>query len=162
MHNMDAVKIRVLNSLIRNANRSRKEIAHELGISESYISKIVKELEEFEGVIEKFTVQPNYRKLGYSGNFFTLIKLSDQHSGSFDQIVDSISKMPEAVEVFSVYGETDLFVRWICQDGESLMQTLKTSILNGDEVKSVQTFALGQQYKRSFGPEIPESDDLDE
>lgn len=159
MSEVGDLKIRIVNALSHDANRSRKQISSELGISESYLSKLIRELTDEDQFIDKFTIKPNYGNLGYGAHYFSLISLGDQHSENVEKIANTIKNIPEAVEVYSVYGETDFFVRWVCRNGQDLMGMLK-GVLDEKELSSIKTYALGEEYKRGFGPDLPEKGGL--
>lgn len=158
MSDTETLKMRVLDALTDDANRARKQIASELDISESYLSKLIRELVEDDKLIDRFTIEINHRKLGYGGNYFSLIKISDQHAQAFKKLSEQLMAMPEAVEVYTVYGENDFYVRWICRDGDELMAKLNT-ILVDEEIVSVRTYALGQEFKRTTGPSLSRKKD---
>lgn len=158
MSDVESLKLRVLDALTEDANRARKQVANELNISESYLSKLIKELVDEDKLINRFTISINHRKLGYGGNYFSLIKIGDQHAQAFKKLADQLIEMPEAVEVYTVYGDDDFYVRWICRDGDELMTKLNT-ILADKEIVTVRTFALGQEYKRTNGPALSEKKD---
>jgi DNA-binding Lrp family transcriptional regulator len=58
------VEVRIIAELMKNSRRSDRELAHAVGVSQPTVSRIIKRLEE-EGVIEEYTMIPNFKRLGY-------------------------------------------------------------------------------------------------
>ena len=61
---MKDVELRLVAELLKNSNRSDRELAKALGISQPTVSRTRVRLEE-EGYISEYTVIPNFNKLGY-------------------------------------------------------------------------------------------------
>ena len=151
------IKLRLLNELIVDASKPRKQIAADLRVSESYVSKMAKEL-EYENLILKTTVHANYRELGYTGHYVSVFSLVSQRQDLIEDLVSLLMEMEEAIEVASVYGaDGDILVRWLCRDAEELQSRIN-QILSTHAIKEVRTISMGKFFKREFGPTIAERD----
>lgn len=148
---MDGTDRRILNALYLNADRSRKAIAREVGLSEPSLSKKIGNLQQ-DGVLKSFTINIDYEKAGFNTHSISLIRLNDQHKGGGAALVERLGKVNEAVEVYMILGNWDVYVRWVCASNAQVMNLIKRWILSEDSVGHVETITLGQEIKRERGP----------
>ncbi|MGD0978158.1 MAG: winged helix-turn-helix transcriptional regulator [Candidatus Bathyarchaeia archaeon] len=66
----------LISELISNSRRSDRELAKAIGVSQPTVSRIIKRLEK-EGVVNEYTMIPDFRKLGYNLCAFIFLKLKD-------------------------------------------------------------------------------------
>ena len=71
---MKDVEVRLLAELLKNSRRSDRELAKILGVSQPTISRLIKKLEK-NGVIDSYTILPNFAKLGYTIMAINFMKL---------------------------------------------------------------------------------------
>ena len=73
---MKEVELRLVAELMKNSRRSDRELAKALKVSQPTVSRMIKKLEK-EGVIQEYTMIPNFSKLGYEIMGASFIKLGD-------------------------------------------------------------------------------------
>ena len=95
---------RILNLLQENSRTSYMHIAEELGVSEATVRYRVKNLIE-NGVISRFTVLLNPRKIGYPITGILLVKIAPEH---FDEASKQISDLDETRHVLQNTGEYNI------------------------------------------------------
>jgi DNA-binding Lrp family transcriptional regulator len=61
---MKDTEIALVSELMKNSRRSDRELARAIGVSQPTVSRMIKKLEK-EGVINEYTMIPDFRKLGY-------------------------------------------------------------------------------------------------
>jgi DNA-binding Lrp family transcriptional regulator len=147
-------ELKVLKELVNDSRRSRKVMASAVGISEPEFSKTVSKLENA-GVIKKFTISIDYRKLGYPDLAIFLFSLSDKRA--VNDVVGKLNSYKEIIEIQEVFGEDhDLFVRIMSENNERIRE-ISTEITNMDGVNSdSHTFTLifARTHKKNEGIEL--------
>jgi DNA-binding Lrp family transcriptional regulator len=73
---LKGTEVALVSELISNSRRSDRELARAIGVSQPTVSRIVKRLEE-EGIVNEYTMIPDFRKLGYNLCAFIFLKLKD-------------------------------------------------------------------------------------
>jgi DNA-binding Lrp family transcriptional regulator len=67
-------ELRLISELMKNSRRSDRELGRVLGISQPTVSRMIKKLEK-EGVIQEYTMIPDFAKLGFQLMGLTFLKL---------------------------------------------------------------------------------------
>ena len=67
-------EIALVSELIKNSRRSDRELARVIGVSQPTVSRMIKKLEK-EGVVNEYTMIPDFRRLGYNLCALIFIKL---------------------------------------------------------------------------------------
>lgn len=67
-------ELRLVSELMKNARRGDKALAQAVGVSQQTVRRMIRKFEE-EGVIQEYTIIPDFRKLGYSILALVFIKL---------------------------------------------------------------------------------------
>jgi Lrp/AsnC family transcriptional regulator for asnA, asnC and gidA len=95
---------KLLNSLQENGRAAYSQLAGDLGLSEATVRYRVKKLIDA-GIIKKFTVLLDSKKIGYSNTGILMVKLIPDF---FEQASKEISDLAEAHHVFQNTGEHDV------------------------------------------------------
>ena len=101
---LDGKDKKLLNILQENGRASYSQLAGELGLSEATVRYRVKKLVDA-GIIKKFTVLLDPKKIGYLTTGILMVKLIPNF---FEQASKAISDLPEAHHVFQNTGEYDI------------------------------------------------------
>lgn len=88
--------LEILKILRSNARTPFLQIARQFGVSEAAVRKRVKKLEE-EGVIRRYTIDVDFRKLGYEVHTFIGIDVKPE------SLVSTMRRLEELEEVFNLY-----------------------------------------------------------
>jgi DNA-binding Lrp family transcriptional regulator len=150
---VERIEALILDELSRDANRSRKRIAHAIGISESYLSKKIEELVERQKVIKSFTIDINYEQIGMESDAITLIKAKNIGSNELNELADQISTLNDAIEVYTIFGDWDIFIRWKSRSNHTIMEQL-SSIMRGVNIGDAVTIPFGRRVKQVNGPAL--------
>ena len=103
---LDKTSLRILEEYLRDSRQSYREIARRTGYSSGTVASRIREMEEA-GVIKRYTVQLDYERLGYELTAITEIIVSD---GMMLEVGVGISKIPQAIGVYNITGDSDLMV----------------------------------------------------
>jgi Lrp/AsnC family transcriptional regulator for asnA, asnC and gidA len=95
---------KILNMLQENSRTSYLHIANELGVSEATVRYRVKNLID-DGVINKFTVLLDSKKIGYPTTGILMVKIASDY---FEKTSMQISDLIETYHVFQNTGEYNL------------------------------------------------------
>jgi DNA-binding Lrp family transcriptional regulator len=75
MKNMKNTELRLIAELMKNSHRSDRELAKVLRVSQPTVTRVRTRLEK-EGVIQEYTMIPDFRKLGYQIMGITSLQLT--------------------------------------------------------------------------------------
>jgi DNA-binding Lrp family transcriptional regulator len=64
----------LVSELIKNSRRSDRELARAIGVSQPTVSRMIRKLEK-EGIINEYTMIPDFRKLGYNLCAFIFLRM---------------------------------------------------------------------------------------
>jgi DNA-binding Lrp family transcriptional regulator len=92
-HIMKDTELKLVSELMKNSRRSDRELAKALRVSQPTVSRMIKRLEK-EGVIQEYTMIPEWHKLGYE--IFALTCASIKPEATLEQI-EQMRKMGREV-----------------------------------------------------------------
>ncbi len=118
---VDKRDMKILRMLMENGRTSYSNLAKETGLSDVAIKKRVDRLVS-KGVIKRFTVDIDARKLGLGLHYMLFIRAEAQ---SVPLLYKKMSNLMGSEEVMIVSGEYSLIVRGYTRDVESLKGILK-------------------------------------
>ena len=118
---LDSKDRKILNILQGNSRASYTYIASELGVSEATVRYRVKNLID-NGVINKFTVLLDPKKIGFSTSGILMVKVTPDH---FEKASEHISDLTETYHVFQSTGEYDIIAVVHAHDLEHLSDLRK-------------------------------------
>jgi len=113
---------KVVSILMANSRKSFREIAKELKTSTTTISNIVKEL-ELDGVILKYTLKVDWRKLGYNAIF--CVQIVTTPDVDIDSVGKSLRKVPSLKEIFYTTGDMSFSAYVVSKDNEEATSTIQ-------------------------------------
>ncbi|MFX0069725.1 MAG: Lrp/AsnC family transcriptional regulator [Candidatus Hermodarchaeota archaeon] len=133
MKNLDEKDKTILEMLIEDSRRPYREIADEIGLSESTVRKRVIKLQE-EGVIEKFTIRICREDEKCILAFVTLIP---KNESEIKELLRETQVLPQCDEVYFLAGQCGVLVKINVPDINEL-DALIESFRARSDVKSVE------------------------
>lgn len=112
---LDAVDVKMLAVLQRDASLSTAELAERVGISQSPCWRRLQRLRE-EGYIKSTVALLDRHKMGLGLQIFAQAKMSRLTDESRAELLRRIEAIPEILECYTVLGESDLMVKVIVPD----------------------------------------------
>ncbi|ASJ15995.1 transcriptional regulator [Thermococcus chitonophagus] len=116
---LDKVDRRLLEELKNNARENIATLSKKLGIPRTTVHYRIKRLVE-EGIIEKFTIKPNYKKLNLGTTAFILIRYDPDSGLTQREVAEQIAKIPGVYEVHIIAGEWDLLLKVRASNAEEV------------------------------------------
>ena len=107
---LDATDMRLLRELKENARENIASLSKKLGIPRTTVHYRIKKLVD-EGIIEKFTVKPNYKKLNLGTTAFILARYDPDSGLTQREVADRVAALEGVYEVHIVAGEWDLLIK---------------------------------------------------
>lgn len=108
----------ILEELGKDARLPTKRIASNLDIPRVTVHTRIEKM-KLEGVIKKFTILKDFKKLGLPVTAFVFVSYNPQDNISQQAVAEKISQMENVFEVHLISGEWDMLVKL---RGESLDQ----------------------------------------
>jgi DNA-binding Lrp family transcriptional regulator len=132
---LDKTDKRIIEMLLENCRRPFREIADEVGLSESTVRKRVIKLQE-EGIISKFTIclNPDLGEKKIQA-FLTVLPKSE----NLKDLIRDINPYPELTEIYSLAGKCGLLIKANVSDLtelDALIETFKART-DVEQVESV-------------------------
>ena len=107
MKNLDEKDKKIIEMLFENSRRPYKDIAEEVGLSESTVRKRVIKLKEG-GIIEKFTIKIYREEERCIYAFLTLIP---KHESEIKELLRETVILPQCEEVFKLDGRCGILIK---------------------------------------------------
>jgi len=81
----------LLSELIINSRRSDRELAKAVGVSQPTVSRMIKRLES-DGVVNEYTMIPDFKKLGYTLCALIFLRLKDLPPGGIETVREAVKE----------------------------------------------------------------------
>ncbi|WP_456367480.1 Lrp/AsnC family transcriptional regulator [Thermococcus sp.] len=107
---LDAIDLKLLKELRENARENIASLSKKLGIPRTTVHYRIKRLLD-EGIIEKFTVKPNYKKLNLGTTAFILARYDPDAGVNQKEVAERIASLEGVYEVHIISGEWDMLIK---------------------------------------------------
>lgn len=115
------LEVRLIRALQRDARRSLRQLASELGVSISTVSSRLKDLES-RGVVTGYRPVVDYAKLGFGLVTVTRIKARGE---ALPAVVEALVGHPQLTHVYEITGEFDVMVIGRFRDEAEMNKEIK-------------------------------------
>ena len=116
---MDEKDYLILKHLSKDARMPIKKIAKKVKLPRSTVYDRINRMKK-SGVIKKFTVVPDFKKLGKPIMAFVLMKAKKAKSVSLEDLQKSISDLPDVCELHLLTGDWDFLIKLRAKSIEDL------------------------------------------
>jgi Lrp/AsnC family transcriptional regulator, leucine-responsive regulatory protein len=149
---LDPVDRRILSALAKDGRLSWRDLAEQVGLSQTPLLRRVRRLEN-EGVIIGYAARLDERKLGGGLSVYVSVTLSMQSQESIVAFERAILKAPEVMSCFLMTGGADYMLRVIVPSLEAYEAFLTQVLIAMPGVAHVQSsFALRAVVQRTAPP----------
>jgi DNA-binding Lrp family transcriptional regulator len=145
--------VRLIEALQRDARRSNRQLAEELGVAASTVGARLKDLEE-RGVIRGYGASIDYAKLGLGLVAVTRIKA---RGDALPGIVRSLTEHPNLTHVYEITGEFDVMVIGRFANETDMNREIKR-MLNLPGIEGTNTSVVLDTPKESLDVQLPRGD----
>lgn len=112
---IDEKDLAILRLLEKNARFTVREIAAKIHLSTTPVHERIKRLEE-NGVIKQYIALLDADKLNQSLTVFCYVSLKEHGKEAGIQFIETIMKLHQVKECFSISGEYDFLLKILCSD----------------------------------------------
>jgi len=135
---LDGIDKKILDNLEKDSRISYTTLAKKLDISDVAVKKRIDKLIE-QGVIERFSISINQKKLGLPLRAFILLKFVPSEAG---QISEELRKIRNVSKIFTTIGSYDVLIELICRDIDELKSLTDESIGNLHGITDIRTLVV--------------------
>ncbi|MFA8386455.1 MAG: Lrp/AsnC family transcriptional regulator [Pelagibaca sp.] len=151
---LDPKDIKLLALLQRNGQTPAQDLADQLGMSASQISRRRQRLES-EGYITGTPCRLNPARLGLNVQAFIQIETRAQSNGTHQSIKRLVSTTPEIIAAWTLTGEADYIFRVYCTDLAALNRLMQDVLLPHDSIGRVHSQIVMDQVKDDTALPLP-------
>jgi Lrp/AsnC family transcriptional regulator len=112
---LDAIDIKILELMQKDASLSTGELAERVGLSQSPCWRRIQRLRE-EGYIKGIVALVDHEKLGYKMQIFAQVKMTTLTEAERANFYRSINAIPEIQDCWTVFGEMDAMMKILAPD----------------------------------------------
>jgi Lrp/AsnC family transcriptional regulator for asnA, asnC and gidA len=136
--NLDEIDLKLLEILEQNSRVPYRELAPKFGVSVATICNRIKRLQEW-GIIEKFVIQIDYAKLGYSIRALIGVTVDPK---TLHETLDSFRRMECVKKIYEVAGRYDFVLEILSKDTADLRTLLTEKMSNIIGVQRTETMVI--------------------
>ena len=112
---LDAIDIKILDLMQRDASLSTAELAERVGLSQSPCWRRIQRLRE-EGYIKAVVAIVDPQKLGFHMQIFAQVKMTTLTDEDRENFYKAINNIPEILECWTLFGEMDAMLKVMAPD----------------------------------------------
>ncbi|QOZ67350.1 Lrp/AsnC family transcriptional regulator [Bradyrhizobium arachidis] len=150
---LDIVDRKILAVLQQDASLSVAEIGDRVGLSSTPCWKRIQRLEA-DGVIQKRVALVDQNKIGLDLSVFVSVKSADHSNAWLNRFAETISAMPEVVEIYRMAGDVDYMLRVVVADMQSYDVFYKR-LIHAVPLKNVTSRSAMEKIKSVTALPIP-------
>jgi len=113
--NLDDFDRRILRALQRDGTRSQRDLAEEVGLSQSACWRRLKSLEE-SGLITGHTIRLDPRRVGLELTIFMMVRTRQHSSKWLATFRKEVSAIPNVIDFFRIAGDYDYMLKVVAAD----------------------------------------------
>lgn len=149
MSELDKKDLEIFRILKENADLTTQQISRKTGIPITTVHNRIKKMED-RGVIERYTIVPNYKKLGKKITAFILVNIEyprTEKKFSQESVAEEISKYGQVEEVSIITGENDIILKVRMENVDELNQFLTQTLREIEGVDKTETMVVLNELK---------------
>ena len=140
---LDKTDIKILKLLANDSRISYAEIAREVHLSRMAVRERVMKMVE-EGVVERFTVQLDSKKVGLNTPVFLQVKAVPN---KLDDVANALEEYSQIESIYAMTGKNELYADAFVEDIESLEKFIFEKIYKIEGITEVEYNIITKKYK---------------
>ncbi|MFB6076000.1 MAG: Lrp/AsnC family transcriptional regulator [Candidatus Aenigmatarchaeota archaeon] len=144
MSNLDEKDRKILENLKENSDLTTRQISKRTIIPITTVHNRIKKMEE-KGIIKKYTIVPDYKKLGKEIAAFILVEVEypkEDKKFSQEDVAKEIDKYGQVEQVSMVTGETDIVIKVRTENVDKLNDFLTKKLREIEGVNGTETMIV--------------------
>ncbi|THD68005.1 Lrp/AsnC family transcriptional regulator [Robertkochia marina] len=150
---LDAIDRKLLISLQKDAKQTTKELALQMGLSNTAVYERVRKLER-EGVIRQYTVMVDRQKVNKAFVVFCHIRLTQHTKENVSQFEKEVVTLSEVQECYHVSGDYDYILKIHVADMEDYRNFMLTKLTNLKHIGNTHSIFMIGEVKNSSVIEV--------
>jgi len=143
---LDNTDLQILNLLQQNARMTNKEIAYEVGLSQSSTMERVRKLEK-RGVISKYVALLNRNKIDRSISVFVTVELRQYHEDVLRNFCDLVIPLKEVMECYQTSGDRDIILKVVVPDMQAYSRFVQEQLSSLPYIGSLRSIFVIREEK---------------
>ena len=141
---LDDIDRKIISYLKVNSKTKLTTLSKKLNIPVSTIHTRIKKLEK-EGIIKKYTIEIDYKKIGYEIQTFILIKYDANSIKTQRDLLKELLRLPNVDKGYIITGEWDILLMCRFQTIDDLSRFILDRLRNIGGVKETYTLVVLQE-----------------
>lgn len=137
-YSLDKIDLKIIHLLQKDAKMKIKEIAHELGMTNTPIFDRIKKLEN-SGVITGYSATINKEKVGLYLVAFCSITLDKHNEANINQFEKEVGNLEEVIECYHIAGMVDYLLKVVSKDMTQYQAFIAKKLAALDNIGRVQS-----------------------
>lgn len=138
---LDKIEVKLLNALQKNCRRGLNDIASSIGSSASSLWRRLKNLED-SGIIERYSVMINHRKLGIKESAYVHVRLEKHSEQNIENFTKIVLENEHILECHYTTGEYDFVLKVIAVDMRQFHRFLRDTLMSQDYISHTHTTVI--------------------
>lgn len=147
---LDRLDLRILETLQADGRITNRDLAERVNLSASACHQRVQRLVK-QGWLQGFLGLINIERLCAPVNSIASLSLSNHSPDVFNKLEQIVDAMPEALEAYTVSGESDFIIRFACSTMARYLELTDQLIRECPEVTNISTHIVMRESKRFRG-----------
>lgn len=145
---VDAIDLRLIMLLEKNAKLTNKELAAQLGLTITPVHERIKKLER-EGYILRYKAEIDRKKVGLSLLVFCSVSLKNHQREFIEKFEQDVMHLEEVVECYHIGGMFDYLLKVVVQNMEVYQKFVSNKLADLDNIGNVQSSFVMSEIKQA-------------
>ncbi|MEE3624321.1 Lrp/AsnC family transcriptional regulator [Nitrospirillum sp. BR 11752] len=145
---LDAIDMKILTHMQRDASLTTAELAERVGISQSPCWRRVQRLHD-EGYITAQVMLVDRQKLGFDMTIFAQVKIARLSEAERETFFRGIQNIPEVLECYTVFGEMDALLKIVAPDVRWYQEFIFNTLMKLPGVEDIRSIVTLSEAKNT-------------